>query len=1648
MFFMLCPSVSRAFLCFVLLLVNAVPVHAPYVQDSLNADSEAAIQRTYTLQAQLEQDSKTNPKNAQANREKISLLGQARAELARVYTTPLSTEGTQPGGTQFPDGTQIAADSEFRSIQKARNTIIAGLPENAADLTNAEDLETLKSRLSEARQIRSEVETNRTRWLKAKPNDSDTYTRSYAQTRDASLASIKAELEAAKTHLETTGDATRFIDAEKALQAHQDAYGPLKSVNTLTSSPEAAQAKKEFETVAHATRVLEDAIRAKAARGESTGSHDAQHLVLLGKRAAAEQEMAKFQKAAEEKMREHRNRVTAGQDQAAVLKAEERTDTLAAESGAFDLGPRRSSADEFEQPDSPTSGRKFLGFGDLHGPDDLGGTFASTDGDAEGFTDTESSVEGLIAQRKSKLEAEIAKYQQLVKNSESDDVKKQQVFFEERFKKLNSELEELQRDTERRLPKPGITDPAERAAEKNAEDKRQQTAKIKFAQAQLTIQIERDKAEKELRLLEENLLGAAKQLKQAQQELAELEVKERALATQLDERPKTPEQIAAVEEDLRRDLMAREQFEEQVTTDEYNRLIASVENDARRAAAEKLFAQIDASEAADEDIPEDKRSNLLERFKKLKPTDQIELTRYLEHPDSKLPATPDGTTHPFAAFKKAAEKHSKLLEGAGMPADELSRRVAADREAEDDMSTRTQKTASVASGPMTGWDTGSVSNSLPYGDTMSASTRSVTRRVSDDAALTRQARAAEEDDGRRSVRTRDEMREGPPADDARSVVSGDGYKADDDGIPPTPHDEDMDTPGRTPRPRNAFAEMYEKEYENRNQQAKEQSVSPLTRARLYKEKAEAFAKARREVDAATRAEAEDAAQKANVVAEQEKKAFKGRASGTAQRIKADNDADLERLKGIIKRHAGVDATDEQARQLRVLAKANDYYKAIQETVEALQLQFAQDLKSAKDESDQLEEEIKRYQAAGDEVPEILLVAHKEQYDKMVAAQTKAADMLNAFKTDPVPFLTMKGQYVDKDTFDANDPRTSATNKAPSEQLRIFRDALASRGIAFWKEEDVTPEITNALNLLKHPETVLDDERDNPVKLAARNMSLRVRNLGDAVASGDIAASLAKTQKKLDGYSAPTADSLKQAAAIKKEITGLALSFTPEEAKEKAKERVARYQSTGKSELSEDSPSSDRQSDPVVSLVILQAKDGRLLQHSERNVYLMTEEEAIAETTLQAGDSSTSMVHVTLNLTDLNPEALEYQLRKSLVEEGLESSADDYVKAILPRSQPSELREELTGLQQLKKKAVTAAQEQTKVLDLLAAKRKDLMFKIAVKSVALKEDDQEDDDAQTDDGDEDTVIQKKIKEFDLAKADYLETLKNPDITAEDRKIIHENYHNYLREIIETTEHHLLVQEYPLRRENRDLLLGLNLEVLRELERPGVRNFNDDLDTRAKKQSLALTHLDAARAEDKERQLETETPSAAAKRALIEKEREALDKAIRKINKDLTETSSEDELIEAYAEQQRLKAKFIEDTHPIALRIKDDLAASPDERIAKLQDESKALRKDLAAQGKSSTLEANPRLFEENPRLGEIAELIDAEKRIKAKAEEARAVAHRPADNIAVKSARSGASASSGDHHKLAGEPATAGRDFKKRQRNDAAARKSPRQTPRR
>jgi len=1530
-------------MCLVLLLVNVISVRAPAFPDSLSRDAEDAIARTYTLQAQLEQDSKDNPANAQANREKMSLLGQARTELARVYTTPLSTDGSDyTSGKKLDDGTAIADDSEFQRIYEARQTVIAGIPESSDRLGYGM---ILRERLATAREARSDAETGRTRWL-AEPNASwSSEQRQYAQQRDAAREGIEAEIVTAQEELERTGKPERFIKAQRALQEHQDTYGPLKSVDSLTSSLEAEQTKKELLTLVRARQVLEDAIRTRTAGRESTDLHSANLLTLNAQLATAKYEMEKSQKTVEEKMLAQRKRVAAGKKTAAEQREEERTTLLSAEafvetSARGALASARSA--KLEEAGSARSGVRSVSLDETYEPTEFGTAFASTGSSRPSFEDEGSTVEDLIATRKRALQTEIERYKKLDDYTKTAEFKEWQSFYKQQLEDANTQLEKLQSDAERRLPNIAITNEAEIKKATAEEDARQQRAQLQLTQEKQTLLVRRNQAVEELRAMEDQQ-RAAMQLEQAKAELDELTTKERGLthsfnpATKQYDIPKTPEQIAAAQEDLRRELLARDRFEEQVTTSELARLMATAENDARRAAAERLFAAIDASEVDEADA------------------DAAAAAEDDTRSGKRLSGTPPGSKASSVASFVGSRGDQDIPTGGG--AEDLSRD---------------------------------------------------SRRASVDSA-------------------------GSSPDSVEAVKT---------------------------RPRNIFLEAYAKEYESRRAAATIQAKSPLTRARLYKENPDVLAQVRQEVDWGMGAGSEDLDMKIKVLNAQKTKALEGKSRSNKAdlvRIKEKNEAELNNL---LQRARSIDpkATEEQARQLMVLYKAQAYYKAIEETVGELQRKFAEEQQAASQAAERIGAKIAQLEDDGEAVSEDL----KREYDaalaRIEAAKNKAATMIDAFKTDPVPFLTAKGQRVELDDLGEHlaDPalrdkkyREGAEPEA-SEQLTIFRRALANNGIEFWREEDVTPEITNALNLLKRPEAVLNDEKQNVVRKAAEKMRLSVRNLGDAITSGDIAQSIAKALKKVDDYEAPPARSLKDTAALKEKTANTAAARSPEEARAIAETRIADYRTIGKSEPGDDLRDAPRSIAPIANLVILQSDTNEMIPHSERSVFLMTEEEAGKE--IERRDlSSTKMVYVTLDLSDLSPEGVERQLKKSLFDGNFEPDAiEEAVGVILPRENPKALAAELAGLKLVKEQAVAAVQEKNRVLTLLAAKRKDAMFNIAVRDVNLENDDDEEEDDEGDD--EDTVVLKKIKHFDLFKADYLKKIKNPDTPEDEIEEAHQKYHQYLSDLLDEAESEIQTRRDPLTRQNRELLLALSAEALEELERPNIRDFNEDdlVDTRKKTQSLALSHLDSVRAEDEEREREQANPSAAVKRTQIEAKQRKLDEDIREINRRLTAASTEEEIAQAYTQQQQLRSKFAEQSHKLVVEIRDDLETSIEDRIARLSEEAMRLRNQVKTQGSSTP--------EQAARLAELAELTQAEERVRvkidpdekakrkqAKAEESEAVARRLTSRLS--SARSGSSASSGADPDLAKELSSAGRSFRRDRKEEASARKSARPTPR-
>ena len=264
---MLCKSVSQAFFHSLLLFMAcAVPLLAPppesYAYDTLSSDAIDAIKKTHALEAQLKQDSLATPANAAANKEKIAALTQARAELSRVYSTPLFFFIYDTSG----------ASNEFDWIQNSRKTLASSISEN--ELANF-DPARLRAATSASVTAKKEVEKIRLAWLKSK---------------NAELETLQTDIDKAEKTFRETGDATDFLKAQALHQQMLQEFGPLKSVNGLDGSAELAQADLVRATHARAVKIIQDTIDAKLEAGFTADMEKWNTSLAVAKHALAQQE--------------------------------------------------------------------------------------------------------------------------------------------------------------------------------------------------------------------------------------------------------------------------------------------------------------------------------------------------------------------------------------------------------------------------------------------------------------------------------------------------------------------------------------------------------------------------------------------------------------------------------------------------------------------------------------------------------------------------------------------------------------------------------------------------------------------------------------------------------------------------------------------------------------------------------------------------------------------------------------------------------------------------------------------------------------------------------------------------------------------------------------------------------------------------------------------------------------------------------------------------------------------------------------------------------------------------------------------------------------------------------------------------------------
>ncbi len=651
-------------------------------------------------------------------------------------------------------------------------------------------------------------------------------------------------------------------------------------------------------------------------------------------------------------------------------------------------------------------------------------------------------------------------------------------------------------------------------------------------------------------------------------------------------------------------------------------------------------------------------------------------------------------------------------------------------------------------------------------------------------------------------------------------------------------------------------------------------ISPTARAAWAK--GPLYAKIRTDVDATTNAAIDDARQKAAVqdIQLQKAAAASGRSFMSVQ-IARDRDLDelnnykvnLARILGIAPTHTNLDGSpsgnysiendlarvaDEDAKQVRVLARADDYFAAIKDTLDQIQSNFDQELRKLSDEPESAE----RNAAIAD-------------------LKKRAAQTVVAFQTDPVAYLMQT----------KSDPENLTAKGEASEQLDALRRNLEKRGISFWREETAQSDIVNALNLLRNPK---EATKDNPggvstVVLAAADQARRIAgkstaivSLSDYIATPEVTKLFRKkivdtildgqepSVTRADGSVVAVSDYLGTADELKKRAKDLKiLAASPEDFAARTQARLDSAAASVAPEIN-----------TVKRFVVLmkQNEDGSVTpvelpsavpEFRGQKVCLQSEQDA-EEYAAAHHEASLTAVTVDLDLSNLSPDELRAGISQALGKVYTKPGAADAItKDILPTDNDETLAAELGTL--------TAARNQIIEMDQTSKQASSELSALRVHSdlTAIKLAEDPADDVSPSD-DEDTQMKKMVRRFDEEKKTYQELLNKygitfkkgvpvypEDLSAEKRdkfEATRSYYHEYLAGVINHADAHTAYstpdaedpESEPYSKTNRTLLFGLAQDALDELSRPGLRELNPDgFDPIGKKELLTEQHVEAER-----------------------------------------------------------------------------------------------------------------------------------------------------------------------------------------------------------
>ncbi len=648
-----------------------------------------------------------------------------------------------------------------------------------------------------------------------------------------------------------------------------------------------------------------------------------------------------------------------------------------------------------------------------------------------------------------------------------------------------------------------------------------------------------------------------------------------------------------------------------------------------------------------------------------------------------------------------------------------------------------------------------------------------------------------------------------------------------------------------------------------NEFEKNKKPSPTARAAWLK--GPLYAKIRTQVDATTDAAIDDAVKKSQVQDIQLQKA--AAASGRSEAsVKIARDRDLDELDGYKMRLLEIrtprgtavnpadtpQIADEDAKQVRVLARADDYFAAIKDTLDQIQSNFDQELRRLSDEPESAERN------AG-----------------IADLKKRAAQTVVAFQTDPVAYLMQT----------TSDPENPTAKSEASEQLAELRRNLEKHGISFWREETAQSDIVNALNLLRNPK---EATKDNPrgvstVVLAAADQARRIAgkstamvSLSDYIATPEVTKLFRKkivdtilngqepSVTRADGSVVAVSDYLGTADELKKHAKDLKkVAASPEDFAARTQARLDSTAALVSPEIN-----------TVKRFVVLmkQNEDGSVTpvelpsavpEFRGQKVCLQSEQDA-EEYAAAHHEASITAVTVDLDLSNLSPDELRAGISQALGKVYTKPGAADAItKDILPTDNDETLAAELGTL--------TAARNQIIEMDQTSKQASSELSALRVHSdlTAIKLAEDPADDVSPSD-DEDTQMKKMVRRFDEEKKTYQKLLDKygitfkkgvpvypEDLSAEKRdkfEATRSYYHEYLAGVINHADAHTAYstpdaedpESEPYSKTNRTLLFGLAQDALDELSRPGLRELNPDgFDPIGKKELLTEQHVEAER-----------------------------------------------------------------------------------------------------------------------------------------------------------------------------------------------------------